>query len=206
MGTKTGIDTVPSDYQAGLLLAALADDRHRIPSNAKGRTLDIMVSRQWVREYTADGRRAAAVPNYSGFTHFRLTHHGINAARKVKAQREAAEAAQTPAESQPQPRTEIKDSSQLAEGDIVREHGMRVRLDKLTTVERQGRTVYHWAGTVLNMPEVREAKHVPLSFLRTQKWEDGRGWVTDREDYWAVQGNNLATWAVEVPADAPAPA
>lgn len=204
MGTKTGIETVPSAYQAGLLLAALADDRRRIPSDAKGRTLDIMLSRQWVREYTADGRRAAAVPNYPGFTHFRLTHHGINAARKVKAQREAAEAPQ--ATKEPQPRTEIKDSSQLAEGDIVREHGMRVRLDKLTTVERQDLTVYHWAGTVLNMPEVRKAKHVPLSFLRTQKWEAGRGWVTDRKDYWAVQGNKLATWAVEVPADSPVPA
>ncbi|MGA5127781.1 hypothetical protein ACPCAG_31325 [Streptomyces pseudogriseolus] len=201
MGTKTGIDTVPSTYQAGLLLAALADDRRRIPSDAKGRTLDIMLSRQWVREYTADGRRAAAVPNYPGFTHFRLTHHGINAARKVKAQQEAAETAQTPEEPQPQPRTEIKDSSQLAEGDIVRDHGMRVRLDELTTTERQGLTVYHWAGTVLNIDEVREAQHVPMSFLRTTKWEAGRGWVTDREDYWAVQGNKLATWAVEVPDD-----
>ncbi|MGW2496181.1 hypothetical protein ACWCV2_16985 [Streptomyces pseudogriseolus] len=113
----------------------------------------------------------------------------------------AAPAAEEAEEPQPQPRTEIKDSSQLAEGDIVRDHGMRVRLDELTTTERQGLTVYRWAGTVLNIDEVREAQHVPMSFLRTTKWEAGRGWVTDREDYWAVQGNKLATWAVEVPDD-----
>ncbi|MFF4543699.1 hypothetical protein ACFY1J_05540 [Streptomyces sp. NPDC001406] len=96
------------------------------------------------------------------------------------------------------PQTTLKDSSQLVKGDIVSEHGMRVRLDNLTTVERQGLTVYCWVGTVLNMDEVREAKHVPLSFLRTDKWEPGKGWVTDREDVWTVQGNKLATWAVEV--------
>ncbi|PNG17016.1 hypothetical protein [Streptomyces cahuitamycinicus] len=280
MATKTGIDTVPTKPQADLLIAALDAENHRIPSTATGRTLDIMLRRQWVKEYTANGRLASTVRDYPGFTHFRLTHHGVNAAKKARAARAAAaergpatldvegigwtcvEAGRKwateyegvkfelerrtanaldgcpdtgwylyggshfgeymgarfkaaaveafpyvcPKDGHPQPETEIKDSSQLAEGDIVREHGMRVRLDKLTTVERQGLTVYHWAGTVLNMPEVREAKHVPLSFLRTQKWEPGQGWVTDREDYWAVQGNKLATWAVEVPTDAPAPA
>ncbi|MER5222906.1 hypothetical protein [Streptomyces flaveus] len=88
MGTKTGINTIPTDYQAALLLAALDDEHHRIPRDANGRTLDLMYARQWVKEYTATGKLAAAVRDYPGFTHFRLTHHGINAARRVKALRD----------------------------------------------------------------------------------------------------------------------
>ncbi|MDH6629374.1 hypothetical protein M2271_007210 [Streptomyces sp. LBL] len=88
MGTKTGINTVPTDYQAGLLLAALDAERHRIPGDANGRTLDLFYARQWVKEYTAIGRLASTVRDYPGFTHFRLTHHGINAARRVRALRD----------------------------------------------------------------------------------------------------------------------
>ncbi|MEU6756064.1 hypothetical protein [Streptomyces sp. NPDC046685] len=88
MGTKTSVNTTPTDYQAGLLLAALDDEHHRIPSNANGRTLDLMCRRQWVREYTATGRIASTVRNYPGFTHFRLTHHGVNAAHRVRALRD----------------------------------------------------------------------------------------------------------------------
>ncbi|MGW2550031.1 hypothetical protein [Streptomyces sp. NPDC001635] len=195
MATKTAWDAPATAYQAGLLLAALTDTQHRIPRDAKSRTLDIMHKRQWIRPSRRTGTLASVE---SGAKDFVLTHHGVNAANRAKAMREAAEAQQTPE----LPQTTIKDSSELAEGDIVREHGMRVRLDKLTTVERPGCTVYHWAGTVLNVDEVREAKRVPMSFLRTEKWEAGKGWVTDRDDYWAVQGNKLATWAVEVPTDA----
>jgi hypothetical protein len=90
MGAKTGIDTVPTDYQAGLLLAALDDEHHRIPGDAKGRTLDLFYARQWVREYTATGKLASTVRDYPGFTHFRLTHHGVNAAKKARAARTAA--------------------------------------------------------------------------------------------------------------------
>ena len=33
----------------------------------------------------------------------------------------------------------------------------------------------------------------------THKWDDVRGWVIDRRDFWTIQGNYLATWAVERP-------
>ena len=100
MAAKTDISTIPTDYQTQLLLAALADEEHRIPSDARGATLDIMYSRQWIKEYTADGRLASAVRNYPGFTHFRLTHHGVNAANKAKAQVPTAQTA-VPAEEYP---------------------------------------------------------------------------------------------------------
>ncbi|CAM5238213.1 hypothetical protein [Streptomyces griseomycini] len=82
MATKTGIDTVPTDYQARLLLAALADPQHRIPSDARGRTLDIMLSRQWIRPRRLTSSLAFVK---SGVRDWVLTHHGVNAANKVKA-------------------------------------------------------------------------------------------------------------------------
>ncbi|MFD7334862.1 hypothetical protein ACFV98_02515 [Streptomyces violascens] len=92
----------------------------------------------------------------------------------------------------------IKDSSQLAKDDIVLTHGMRVRLDEVTTREHSDRTVFSWTGTVLNLDEVREAGHIPMSFLRTHKWEPSQGgWVTDRQDQWTVQGNEFTDWLVE---------
>ncbi|MFJ9416658.1 hypothetical protein ACIRPT_21050 [Streptomyces sp. NPDC101227] len=97
------------------------------------------------------------------------------------------------------PNITIKDSSQLAQGDIVRTHGMRVRLDHGASSPRPDRTVYAWTGTVLNLDEVRAGDHVPVSFLRTYKWQPGTGWVTDREDVWVVQGNEFVDWVVENP-------
>ncbi|WP_327292474.1 hypothetical protein [Streptomyces sp. NBC_01198] len=84
------------------------------------------------------------------------------------------------------------DTSELRKGDIVLSYGMRTRLD-VETSKTPG--VWHWEGTVLNLDEVLEEGFIPPSFLRTHKWEGG--WVTDREDYWAVQGNELAFWSVE---------
>lgn len=77
-------DTEPTDYQAGLLLAALADSQHRIPSDARVRTLDIMRStkRQWIRPRRRSDSLAAVE---AGVKDFVLTHHGVNAANKVKA-------------------------------------------------------------------------------------------------------------------------
>ncbi|NGO67001.1 hypothetical protein [Streptomyces boncukensis] len=93
----------------------------------------------------------------------------------------------------------IKDSSQLTQGDIVLDHGMRIRLDICTSRKESDYTVYAWRGTVLNLEQVREKGHVPMSFLRTHVWKPGEGWVTDREDVWVVQGNELAEWTVENP-------
>ncbi|MFD7501561.1 hypothetical protein [Streptomyces sp. NPDC059850] len=94
------------------------------------------------------------------------------------------------------PTTEKK-SSQLEQGDIVHEHGMRVRLDRL--ISRSGEPgdseVFAWAGTVLNAAEVREAGHVPASFIC--RWE---GPYLVQKDYWTVQGNDMAPlWTVEEP-------
>ncbi|MFE3139709.1 hypothetical protein [Streptomyces scopuliridis] len=97
------------------------------------------------------------------------------------------------------PNVTVKDSSQLAQGDIVCTHGMRVRLDHGASNKHSGSTVHAWTGTVLNLDEVRTEKHVPMSFLRTHRWEPGTGWVTDREDVWVVQGNEFANWLVEDP-------
>ncbi len=51
-------------------------------------------------------------------------------------------------------------------------------------------------GTVLNMDEVRAARIVPRSFLYDAE-RDRRGPGHGREDFWTVQGNNLAMWTVE---------
>jgi hypothetical protein len=95
-----------------------------------------------------------------------------------------------------------KTTGELQVGDIVRCHGMRVRINSIkrhedpNTYEGQ-----FWStdGSVLNLDEVRAAGIVPMGWLETETYVEGQGWVTDRNDYWNVQGNNLATWAVEVP-------
>ncbi|MGI5337751.1 hypothetical protein ACQEVS_10280 [Streptomyces sp. CA-181903] len=93
----------------------------------------------------------------------------------------------------------IKHTGELAQGDVVRTVGMRVRLDNGTARKLPDRTVYVWSGTVLNLDDVRSAGHVPMSFLRTRKFKPGKGWVEDRNDHWEVQGNERAEWFVENP-------
>ena len=86
-------------------------------------------------------------------------------------------------------------SSELRVGDVVREHGMRVRVDSITVREgwgSHGMDVYCGAGTVLNLDGVLAAKIVPASFLCTEKWVEGHGWTIDRRDAWTVQGNDMA--------------
>ncbi|MFE2184158.1 hypothetical protein [Streptomyces sp. NPDC059455] len=75
--TRAAWDVTLTDYQARLLLAALADSQHRIPSDARARTLDIMRRNQWIRP-----RRLAFVEG--GVKDWRLTHHGVNAANRVR--------------------------------------------------------------------------------------------------------------------------
>ncbi|MGY4935870.1 hypothetical protein ACWD7T_33190 [Streptomyces sp. 900116325] len=87
--TSAALDTPATDYQARLLLAALDDSERRIPSGAKARTLEIMSKRQWIRARRLASTLASVE---SGAKDHVLTHHGVNAANKVKATREAAEA------------------------------------------------------------------------------------------------------------------
>ncbi|MFF3787128.1 hypothetical protein [Streptomyces sp. NPDC001933] len=75
-------DTTPTDYQAGLLIAALADSQHRIPSDARGRTLDIMrTGREWIRARRLTSTTAAVK---SGAKDYVLTHHGVNVANRAR--------------------------------------------------------------------------------------------------------------------------
>ncbi|MFE0489216.1 hypothetical protein [Streptomyces griseoaurantiacus] len=93
MGTKTSRDAIPTAYQSRLLLAALGDARYRLPSGVRRTTTDVMRKRQWVREYGVDGR-PVDVGHLPGarapLSHFRLTHHGVNAARRARAAQSAA--------------------------------------------------------------------------------------------------------------------
>lgn len=97
-----------------------------------------------------------------------------------------------------------KVSSALQAGDIVAEHGMRVRLDTLRSYPCEnknhdgcGPTIYAWSGTVINMLDARAAGIIPRSFLFDND-RHSRGPGHGREDQWTVQGNDLATWPVEV--------
>ncbi|MEU8540826.1 hypothetical protein AB0C52_12715 [Streptomyces sp. NPDC048717] len=94
----------------------------------------------------------------------------------------------------------VKTTSELTKGDIVHTHGMRLRLDIGAAHTRPSGTFYVWTGTVLNIDYIREQDIVPTSYLRTQRWEEGKGWVTDREDVYVVTGIEYQNWLVENPA------
>jgi hypothetical protein len=99
-------------------------------------------------------------------------------------------------------------TSELKVGDIVRNYGMRIRINAITEHKDEkshGGVFWSSDGQVLNLDEVREAGIVPMSWLRTERFVDGEGWVTDRVDFWNVQGNDLATWQVEIPVETTAP-
>jgi hypothetical protein len=101
-------------------------------------------------------------------------------------------------------------TGEIQPGDVVLEHGMRVRIDEIHPYHPGGRGCVSsieprltacglaWAchGTVLNVPEVIEGGIVPRSFMYDHE-RDCKGPGHGREDFWNVQGNNLARWAVE---------
>ncbi|MFH0245966.1 hypothetical protein ACGRHY_26930 [Streptomyces sp. HK10] len=80
--TDTSTNVTPSPYQAELLMAALKDRAHRLPTDAKATTLDLMLRRQWIREHRADGRLLGADTDSTGPTHFRLSHAGVRTAKR----------------------------------------------------------------------------------------------------------------------------
>ena len=88
-------------------------------------------------------------------------------------------------------------TGELQVGDIVLNYGMRIRINSIRQLGEPGHIFWACDGTVENLDEVREAQVVPMSWLCTQKFVEGQGWVTDRRDNWNVQGNTLATWTVE---------
>jgi hypothetical protein len=82
--TDTSTSATPTRYQRELLLAALDNRVHRLPHDARVETLDLMRCRQWIREHRADGHVLGTEAEYSGATHFRLTHLGVQLARKYQ--------------------------------------------------------------------------------------------------------------------------
>lgn len=97
-----------------------------------------------------------------------------------------------------------KDTTQLAEGDIILNHGMRILLDGPAKVYDQGPReedkVYCWPGLVLNADELcdKDGPHYNpyiAKHIRGIWWEDCV--PRPRKDDWPVQGNYLATWVVE---------
>ncbi|MET9861994.1 hypothetical protein ABZY93_22285 [Streptomyces smyrnaeus] len=93
------------------------------------------------------------------------------------------------------------DTSRLKVGDVVLEHGMRVKLDQEPRVYEgaghEGRTVYAFDGLVENIDEVREQELVPIHFLYPDVFRGGWCKDWDAEPRWTVQGNDLATWVIE---------
>jgi hypothetical protein len=110
-------------------------------------------------------------------------------------------------------------TGQIRPGDVVLAHGMRVRIDTIRPYHPGGQGCVSdpqpreredgfrviacdlaWAcyGTVLNVTEAIEVHGIPRSFLYDAE-RDNKGPGHGREDFWNVQGNNLAYWAVERP-------
>jgi hypothetical protein len=102
-------------------------------------------------------------------------------------------------------------TGELRPGDVVLAHGMRVRIDRVVPYHPGGRgcvtgpgaatltqcdLAWSCSGTVTNLAEVRATGIIPRSFLYDSV-RDRLGPGHGREDFWNVQGNNLATWTAE---------
>ncbi|GAA2609813.1 hypothetical protein SMC26_39595 [Actinomadura fulvescens] len=93
------------------------------------------------------------------------------------------------------------DTTELREGDVVVDHGMRVRLDRPVFIPSDKPDVRAWVGFVENLPEVIAEEYVPRSFLTRSENDPETGGMREVFGRWNVQGNELATWHVERPAD-----
>lgn len=92
--------------------------------------------------------------------------------------------------------------SQLREGDIVINHGMRILIDGPVTITRTlGKMdLYRWPGLVLNADELCDEDadtydSFIASCLRGTIWEDHIPHT--RKDDWTIQSNDLQHWRVE---------
>lgn len=88
---------------------------------------------------------------------------------------------------------------ELRVGDVVNNYGMRLLVDQ-PPVQSRSHPVTEWGGAclwtkalVLNPAEVEAAGVVPASWI----WLDRDG-QRMAEPRWTIQGNRLATWAVEL--------
>lgn len=98
----------------------------------------------------------------------------------------------------------IKNTADLAEGDVVLNYGMRILIDGPATVyPEHGQATYptyRWPGLVLNADELcdRESPSYDAYIachLRGQWWEDRV--PRPRKDDWPIVGNHLANWHIE---------
>jgi hypothetical protein len=92
-------------------------------------------------------------------------------------------------------------TSEIQVGDLVHAHGMRIRIDEIKVYDdstSHGGKVYCCLGTVLNRDEAIERYEIPRSFMFNEaRHIHGPEHPEAREDYWNVQGNDLARWTVE---------
>lgn len=104
---------------------------------------------------------------------------------------------------QARPSTTTVRTGELMPGDVVVEHGMRVRIDEVREYRPDGASseqrAWSCPGTVLNVDDVTAQHVIPASFLEIYGYREGEGWVVERRDAWTVQGNALAVWLVELP-------
>jgi hypothetical protein len=92
------------------------------------------------------------------------------------------------------------DTSQIRVGDLVLNYGMRIRIDEIQVHDDEtshGGKVYCCLGTVLNVEEAIEKYDIPRSFMFNEiRHVYGPDHPGTREDFWNVQGNDLARWNV----------
>ena len=93
--------------------------------------------------------------------------------------------------------TQTRDTSQIQVGDLALNYGMRIRIDEIKVIEEPDGNCYCCLGTVLNRDEAIEQYDIPRSFMFNEaRHVHGPEHPEAREDYWNVQGNDLATWTV----------
>jgi hypothetical protein len=101
--------------------------------------------------------------------------------------------------------------SEIREGDIVLNCGMRILIDGPATIygEKYGNPadepVYSWPGLVVNADAIckeggEEYDAYIACHLRGQWWQDRGG----RKDSWPVNSNDRESWEVERPGSAEA--
>jgi sensor domain CHASE-containing protein len=94
--------------------------------------------------------------------------------------------------------TLILKSSELRKGDIVIQFGMRILIDQeIKDYPGAYGDVYHTNGLVTNIEEVKEAEYIPVGWLYPDVFRGGWQKDYDADPRWVIQGNDLATWAVE---------
>ncbi len=89
-------------------------------------------------------------------------------------------------------------SSELRQGDIVLQFGMRLLIDQeIKDYSGAYGQVYHTSAKVLNPEEVKEEAYVPWSWLFPDVFKGGWRKDYDADPRWDVQGNDNAFWHVE---------